>query len=168
MKTVVLLLAVALLAPPPAAAQVELGAGMGPDILLSNEKKKTEPTLVPLGLATSLVFDTTTWVAVGASTAPVQELSDLLRRGYYKFELIELVLVAQRGSTPLKELVKARDKGKALRELAVERSVDFDAVYEDALALDARLTGRILPSVMRVAVSTAPASVESPRKEKRR
>lgn len=137
----------------PAAAQVEVGTGLGPESFLHGERGPSESMpILPLALATSLAFDATTWAQVQVSTVPAQDLTQLLRRGYYKLELLQAVLLASRAKVPLKEISTAHDKGKSMRELAKEKQLDFEALYEEALKLDRDVVERHLPSIMAVRV----------------
>lgn len=151
-------------APLPAAAQVGVGAGISPDAFIQGERTVREQMpILPLALAASLAFDTTTWASVGVSSVPAKDLSALLKRGYYKLELLQAVLVASRAKVPLKDVTAAHDKGQALREVAQAKGLDFDSVYEEALAIDKRVIDELLPSIMTVAV-TPP----KPRTEKKK
>ncbi len=153
--TAILLFALRLLAPSPVLAQVDLGAGLGPDAFLRapQSQQQAPPAVTPLGLALSLSFDATTWAAIEVSSAPARVLSEMLRQGYYKLELLQMVLMARRGAGTFKQVQQERGKGRRLREIAESKQVDFDAVYEESLALDARLTARLLPSVLEVRTS---------------
>ncbi|MBI4347539.1 MAG: hypothetical protein HY553_11835 [Elusimicrobia bacterium] len=148
----------------PASAQVGVGAGIGPEAFVQGERTVREQMpILPLALAASLAFDATTWTTVGVSTVPAKDLSALLKRGYYKLELLQAVLVASRAKASLKEVTAAHDKGQSLREVAQAKGLDFDSVYGEALAIDKRVIDELLPSIMTVAV-TPP----KPRPEKKR
>lgn len=137
----------------PAAAQVDIGAGLGPEAFLHGERSQRDSMpILPLALATSLAFDATTWAKVEVSTSPAAELSSMLRRGYYKLELIQAVLLASRAKASLKDIAAAHDKGKSMRDLAREKQVEFDPLYEEALKLDQDVVERHLPSIMTVSV----------------
>lgn len=144
-----------------ACAQVDMGIGVGPDALGWERSSSTGPApaaVLPLALATSLAFDATTWAALKVSTeTPARELTALLQRGYYKLEFLQLILMAKDSGSALKSLAEQRDKGKPLRELAKGLGLEYDAVYDRSLDLDGLLRARYLPSIMSVAVSTAPA-----------
>lgn len=136
-----------------ASAQVDVGTGIGPEAFLHGERtvRDTMPIL-PLALATSLAFDATTWASVEVSTSPAADLSSMLRRGYYKLELIQAVLLASKAKASLKDVAAAHDKGKSMRDLAKEKQVDFDALYEEALRLDQDVVEKLFPSIMTVSV----------------
>ena len=169
------LLLLACLAASPASAQVDMGAGMGPDALLYSERKRPPaPPVHPVALAASLAFDPETWARVHVSSVPARDLSALLRRGYYKLELLQLVLLAKGAGAKLEEIAAEHDKGSTLRQIAAARKLDFDSLYEEALRIDARVVDALLPSVMAVSSSgrplppsPAPKRSRAPRREGR-
>jgi hypothetical protein len=118
-----------------ASAQMVDGSQLFPEAR-REKKAKDEPAAV--AQAVELAFGATTWAQVLVSTAgPVIELSRLVREGFYKRELITLTLIAAKSKTPLFELVAARRKKAALSELSFSRGLDYDAIYESALAVEA-------------------------------
>jgi len=155
----------------PAHAQVDIGAGIGPDAFATgDDRRKRElpsgPT--PVGLAASLAFDATTWAAVEVSTTAAKELSTLLRRGYYRLEVLQVVLMARKAGVSLRAVVAARDKGESLRQIAKGKDLDYDALYEESLVLDSKVGGELLQSIMSVSVSTtAPPAPEDPRRRRK-
>lgn len=105
---------------------------------------KDEPT--PLGQALTLAFPTTFFAEVKISTAgPVVELSRLNREGFYKLELIELLLMSRKAGKPLQAGVERRRKGDTLRAIAVSWGLDFDALYDAALAVEELVDRDYLP-----------------------
>lgn len=107
-------------------------------------KERDEPT--PIGQALTLTFGATFFAQVNISTnGPVIDLSRLNREGFYKLELIELLLTSARSRKPLQELAARRRKGEALRSLAVSSGVDYDALYESALAIQEIVDRDYLP-----------------------
>ncbi|MBI5201188.1 MAG: hypothetical protein HY925_06350, partial [Elusimicrobia bacterium] len=140
-----ILLSILLAAAAPAAAQVGVGTGIGPEAFLQGDRVQRENLpVLPIALAASLAFDATTWASIELSTVPARDLSNLFKRGYYKLELLQAVLVASKAKTTLKEIVAAHDKGKSMRELAHAKNLDFDAVYDEALKLDKRVVEEFL------------------------
>lgn len=100
------------------------------------KKPKDEPQAV--AQAIDLAFSSATWTAVKLSTSgPVVELSRLAREGFYKRELITLVVTAARAKKPFQELVAKRKKGATLSEISFSCGLDYDAVYESALSIEA-------------------------------
>ena len=152
----------------PAAAQVGVGTGIGPEAFVQGDRVLRENLpILPIALATSLAFDATTWAAVQVSTVPAKDITGLYKRGYYKLELIQAVLVASRAKTSLKDITAAHDKGQSMRELAMSKGLDFDALYDEAIRVDQRVVDELLPSVMTVAVKAAEQGGE-PRRGTRR
>lgn len=97
---------------------------------MTSAKKSRRVRRTPLALAVSLAFDTTTWARVGVSTsAPSVEMSRMLRGGYYRLEIVQLVLMASESGKRLELLTARRDKGESLREIAKGLSIDYDRLY---------------------------------------
>ncbi|MFH1725835.1 MAG: hypothetical protein ABII00_14595 [Elusimicrobiota bacterium] len=138
-------------------AQVETAVGVSPGLLGGGAKEEEKkPDLTPLSLALSLVFDTTTWAAVGVSTAaPASDMAELLRRGYYRLEILQLTLMARDTGKRLSELTAKRAKKESLRKIAKDLPVRYDPVYERAVELAQEVERRI-ESVSRVSVWTEP------------
>ena len=103
------------------------------------------PAVTPLALALSLAFDATTWAAVGVSTsAPAVEIAELMARGYYRLELLQLTLLAQHSSKRLLDLRTARTKdGRTLRQLAEDAKTPYDDVLDRAERLAAEAEARV-------------------------
>ena len=105
-----------------------------PPSLDKPRKKDRKPSVTRMGLAISLTFDTTTWAAVGVSTAaPAVELASFMRRGYYRLEILQLTLMARETERTLKDLMEMRTKGSGLREIAEELSLEYEPLYQRAL-----------------------------------
>lgn len=125
-----LLSLLALAAALPARAQQEEAA------LFSHlDHSSAPPTAVtPLTLALSLAFDATTWAQVGVSTsAPAADMAELLARGYYRLELLQLTLLAKASGKRLLDLRTRRTKdGRTLRQLAEEAKVPYDGLLDEA------------------------------------
>lgn len=142
-----------------ARAQADLGIAAGPDALFSESRSsETAGSAVsPLALAMSLAFDTTTWTTLKLSTSstPAVELSQLLRRGYYRLELCQMLLLAKSKALPLRGLILDREKGVRMREIAAKAGADFDAVYEESLALERKVGTRLMPSILTVSSAGA-------------
>ena len=101
--------------------------------------------VTPLSLALSLAFDATTWAAVGVSTsAPAADMAELLARGYYRLELLELTLLAQASGKRLLDLRTRRTKdGRTLRQLAEEAKMPFEDLQDRAEGLAAGVEERV-------------------------
>jgi hypothetical protein len=150
MRLVLLLSAFFVLAAP-GRAQVDVGASVGPEAFAGiGGAGVVRSTSSPLALALSLCYDATTWTRIGVSTAsPAADLTSLALRGYYKLELVEMILLAVQSGKTLAYLTVRREKGETLRGLAESLSVGFDALEEQALK-DDRLVALRLESLWRV------------------
>ncbi|MFH2201865.1 MAG: hypothetical protein ABIJ96_02005 [Elusimicrobiota bacterium] len=119
-----------------AAAQPAAPAEEAPVSFFGERKKdppKPQPT--PTTLAISLSFSSATWAAVGISTdAPHVEIARLLHRKRYRFELIQMILLAEAAGKSFDYVDARHDKKMRLRDLAQEFGVDFDSLYERAVA----------------------------------
>lgn len=100
----------------------------------------------PVAQALELALGATVWARVQVSTmGPVVDLTRLSDAGYYKRELIVVVLICAEKGKPLKEAVQRRDKGASLRELAAGYGVDYDRVFDAALAVEELVDEHYLP-----------------------
>jgi hypothetical protein len=100
----------------------------------------------PVALSLNLAFSTTFWQEVQVSTAgAVSDLSLLSKEGFYKLEIIELVLLSRQGHQPLKTTVEKRKKGESLADIAAAYRVDFSKLQEAALAVQELIEERYLP-----------------------
>lgn len=130
-------------------ARAQEGEALGADAdspLMTALDRSSAPSsaVTPLTLALSLAFDATTWAAVGVSTAaPAAELAELMARGYYRLELIQLTLLAQASGKRLLDLRTRRTKdGRTLRQLAEEAKVPYEEILDRAEALAAGVSER--------------------------
>lgn len=159
MRKASLVIFLAFAAAPSARAQVDVGTGIGPEQLGLGDPRpsREKPSVLPLALAASLVWDATTWtrLELSTSTAPAEELTSLIQKGYYRLELLQIVLIAEKAGKPLSSVTELREKGKGLRELASSLGADFDSIYDRSLELDRRIEADILPSIMTVSASGA-------------
>lgn len=123
----------------PAQAQLEGAVGVSPDagMFALDAPASTGPAVTQLALALSLAFDTTAWAAVGVSTsAPAFEMGELLARGYYRLEIIQMTMMAQASGKRLLDLRTRRTKdGRTLRQLAEETKTAYDETLDRAEAL---------------------------------
>jgi hypothetical protein len=107
-------------------------------------KLKDEP--VDYAQAISLTFGATFFAEVHVSTAgAVMDLSRLAHDGFYKRELVELLLMSAKSGKPLAELAARRKKGEALRAMAASLKLDYDALYGAALAIEKTVDEDYLP-----------------------
>ncbi len=125
-------------------AQMEVGAAVGPDMLGGKSGSETmRSTATPLALALSLSIGSATWSTVGLSTAGTQaaEIDRFMGKGYY--------LLAERSALTLGVLDARREKGESLREIAQSLSVEYDALYEEALLRERAVQER-MRSLLRI------------------
>lgn len=95
---------------------------------------KDEPTAI--AQAVTLAFGATVWADVKISTmGSVVDLSRLNHDGFYKLELIQLVLLSAEGGQTLAQTVAKRRKGERLSHIAFDYNLDYDRLYEQALAV---------------------------------
>lgn len=110
------------------------------------DEKKPKEDPAPLALALDLAFGATVWAQVRLSTAgPVIELSRLVRQGYYKLEIIQLVLLSAEANKTLKQTLEKRKKGAKLAEITKDYRLDYDRIYEAALAIQELVDREYLP-----------------------
>ena len=116
-----------------------------PAAVFSDERKsKDEP--VAAAQAITLAFGATFFAEVKISTAgPVTDLSRLAHEGFYKRELITLLLLSAKAKKPLQDSVALRKKGKTLRAIALSYALDYDGIYEAALAVEELVDRAYLP-----------------------
>lgn len=127
------LMLVTLLAGPALAHDSDFGAIGADPSLMGHGNEDTRPKgLSRMGLAVSLVFDTTTWVAVGVSSDSAHAATRFIKSGHYRLELLQLVLIAQRSGGRLLDLTKKRGGGATLRSLAEAANLSYDEVYSDS------------------------------------
>jgi len=130
----------------PAAAQTDLSFGPSPDWLAGAQKDQERPEPEPLAQALDLAFGATVWARVKISTAgPVSDLTKLVAGGFYKLELIELVLICAETGRPLQKAVAKRRKGAKLAAIARDYGLDYDRIYESALAVQEVVDREYLP-----------------------
>ena len=120
------------------------GADPAPDP--PKPKTKLRQEAPPVALALDLAFGATIWAQVAVSTAgPIIDLSRMVREGYYKLEIIQLVLISAQAGRPLKEVLEKRKKGAKLARLAADYKLDYDKLYESALAIEELVDKEYLP-----------------------
>ena len=136
MNTKVVVFLVVAAAAMPAAAQVYLGAELSPDSLLKTEAAKVYredddafARVFVLENSTAAVY------SVFESTAPERVVTDYLRQGIYRQELLMLFAMAEGSRTPFKALAKDRSKGVTLQALAAKNKVDLLELYRTSAAL---------------------------------
>lgn len=154
LTALLLLLAVSV----PAAAQVYLGAEVGPDAFLKGEEAKPDTSGEDaFAWALSAEVSTATLYAVFESTAPEQEMFKYLRRGIYRQELAGLLLLSERSSVPFSKLAAELPKAGGFSGLAKKHKADALALFEEAGRLKAAADLRV-PLFLAVSTETVPAA----------
>lgn len=139
-----LILTVLLLAAGPAAAQVFLGAEVGPDAFARAEEARIDTTGEDaFAWALSAEVSSSTLTAVFESTAPEREALRYLRQGFYRQELAAVLLLSERTSVPFKKLAADLAKGGGLRALAKKHKADAMALFAEAGRLQAAAEARM-------------------------
>ncbi|PIP84218.1 MAG: hypothetical protein COR54_05295 [Elusimicrobia bacterium CG22_combo_CG10-13_8_21_14_all_63_91] len=152
-----------------AGAQETLGLSADPALIGINKSGADRQAVTELGLAVSLAFDATTWIEVGVSTPPVQAASLLIKKGHYRLELLQLVLIAKDSKGRLLDLTAKRAKGASLRSLAQEAGVDYDGVYVRAGRLAVEVDRRLKENArVRADISRPGEEPPSPPRKRRK
>lgn len=142
----------------PAAAQVYLGAEVGPDAFLKADEAKPDTSGEDaFAWALSSEVSTATLYSVFGSTAPETEIFKYLRQGVYRQELAALLLLSERTSVPFAKLAAELPKAGGLSGLAGKHKADAIALFGDAGRLKAAADLR-LPLFLSVPVSTSAVS----------
>ncbi|MBI3551353.1 MAG: hypothetical protein HY077_02440 [Elusimicrobia bacterium] len=111
-----------------------------------SKHKKPKEDSAPVALALNLVFSTTYWQQVEVSTSgPVGDVSALVRQGYYKLEIIELVMMSHDGRQPLAKTVEKRKKGADLADIAADYHLAWVPLEQSALAVEDIVDKQYLP-----------------------
>jgi hypothetical protein len=133
------------LAAAPAAAQ-GISLGPAPDLWSSSRDRNESFEPEPVAQALDLAFGATVWAQVRISTmGPVVDLTRLVRAGFYKLELIDLVLICAESGRPLQKAAQMRRKGASLSAIAKDYGLDYDRVHEAALAVEETVDREYLP-----------------------
>ncbi len=135
---------VLLLAAAPGAAQVFLGAEVGPDSFSRSEEARIDTTGEDaFAWALTAEVSSATLAAVFESTAPEREALRYLRQGFYRQELAAVLLLSSRTSVPFKKLAGDLAKEGGLRGLAKKHKADALALFAEAGRLKAAAEGRM-------------------------
>jgi len=150
------------LAPLPGAAQVFLGAEVGPDAFLRADTAKIDTAGEDaFAWALSSEVSSSTLYAVFESTAPEGEIFSYLRSGIYRQELVALLLLSEKTSVPFKKLAEELPKAGGFRGLAKKHKADAMKIFEAAGGLKAAADLR-LPLFLSVSTSTAATGAQFP------
>ncbi len=152
-----------LLAPLPAAAQVYLGAEVGPDAFTRPEEAKIDTTGEDAyAWALSVDVSSAALYAVFGSTSPEREMLKYLRQGIYRRELAALMLLSERTSVPFKKLAAELPAAGGLRGLARRHKADAMALFEEGGRLQAEAEARMPLFLISVSTSVELAGAVTP------
>ncbi len=144
----------------PAAAQVYLGAELGPESFMkSGEPKPDTSGEDAFAWALSSEVSSTTLYAVFQSTASEREMFKYLRRGFYRQELAALLLMSEKTSVPFSRLAGEISKAGGFAGLAKKHKVDAMELFEAGGRLKAAADLH-LPLFLAVSASSAPAEIQ--------
>jgi hypothetical protein len=128
----------------PAAAQIDLESS--PEMFPEKHEGRTDAAPEPVAQALDLAFGATVWAQVRVSTnGPVADLTGLVRAGFYKLELIEIVLMGAQKGRSLALVADQRRKGAKLSAIAKDYGLDYDRIHEAALAIQETVDKEYLP-----------------------
>ncbi len=104
-------------------------------MLSGEEEEGGEVMQTKTSLAVSLSFSSATWAAVGISTsAPHRDMAKMMHNRYYRLEVVQMILMAERSGKKLKEIARLHVKKKTLRDIAGDLDLKYETVLEDAIA----------------------------------
>jgi hypothetical protein len=90
---------------------------------------------------------------------PSEQLEQLEAQGFGRTEILILPMIARKSTSTWDQLVKERQKGAALRDLAEKAGVSYPDIFREAERLREEIVQVIPSSPTAVSPSTAPASV---------
>ncbi|HAT72221.1 MAG TPA: hypothetical protein DCS63_05335 [Elusimicrobia bacterium] len=114
----------------PAAAQVFLGAEVGPDAFTRADDAKIDTDGEDaFAWALSVEVSSSSLYTVFESTAPEREILKYLRQGIYRQELAAMLLMSEHTSVPFKTLAADLAKAGSFRALAKKHKADAMALF---------------------------------------
>jgi hypothetical protein len=117
---------------PPAAAQMLLGAEVGPDAFSRTKDAELDTSgEEAFAWALSVEVSSSTLYAVFGSTSPEQEIPKYLRQGIYRQELTAMLLLSEKTSVPFKKLAAELPKAGGFRGLAKKHKADAMKLFEE-------------------------------------
>lgn len=127
-------------------AQADIGVGISPGLFGLKVGIAVRERAAPLALAVEMAVGPEVWGRVRVSTdGAAADLTRLVREGFYKRELIQLVLLCAWAERPLEKTAARRREGIRLRDLAGELRVDYEALAEASSALEEIVDREYLP-----------------------
>lgn len=129
-----------------APARGQVGVGLSPDSLGLGRPSRRSQRLPAAASALDRVFGPEVWAAVEISTAgPAADLAQLSREGFYKLEMIQLVMIAAESRRPLSRILEKRRKEEKLSQIASGLGLDYDKLYDESLAVQEIVEREYLP-----------------------
>ncbi|MBI5623274.1 MAG: hypothetical protein HY924_05810 [Elusimicrobia bacterium] len=131
----------------PACGQEGLGLGLDLQGLGLGAKAGRQDARQPaVAAAIESAFGPEFWTKVSVSSAgPAADLTRMTREGCYKLEIIQLLFIAAESGKGLKAVLAKRKQGAKLAALAKEYGLDYDRLYERALAVEEIVDRDYLP-----------------------
>ncbi|MBI4679387.1 MAG: hypothetical protein HY748_17565 [Elusimicrobia bacterium] len=139
--------ALAALIAAPALAQEGVGLGLDLQALGLGPKARTHlGRMPPVAAAIENAFGPEFWAKVAVSSAgPAADLSRMAREGCYKLEIIQLLLLSVESGKGLKAVLAERKGGAKLAKIAKDFGLDYDRLYDRALAVEEIVDRYYLP-----------------------
>lgn len=155
MRSIIACVLFALATAVPAAAQVYLGAEVGPDAFTRPDEARVDTAGEDaFAWAVGVEVSSRTLYAVFESTAPEREMLKYLRQGIYRQELAAMLLMSERTSVPFRTLAAELPKAGGFRALAKKHKADAMALFADGGRLK-EAADRHLPLFMSVSTASA-------------
>jgi hypothetical protein len=143
-----------------AEAQVYFGAELTPDAFSKKEDINLEkPHIEPFALGLSNYFSSSTLCEVFESTEPEKQVTGYMGQGFYKQEIIKLILISEKSKVPFKKLAKERDKGKTFEDFAKKHSIDLYELLEKSTSIKEKIEAELSAPVAPFAPAVRPADV---------
>ncbi|OGR68154.1 MAG: hypothetical protein A2081_02350 [Elusimicrobia bacterium GWC2_61_19] len=131
MRALLVCVLLALSAAVPAAAQVFLGAEVGPDAFTRGDDAKIDTDGEDaFAWALSVEVSSASLYTVFESTAPEREILKYLRQGIYRQELAAMLLMSESVRVPFRTLAADLAKAGSFRALAKKHKADAMALFE--------------------------------------
>ena len=173
MRPIIICLLVLLSSALPAAAQLLLGAEVGPDAFSRVEDAKLDTAgEEAFAWALSVEVSSSTLYTVFGSTSPEQEIPKYLRQGIYRQELVAMLLLSEKTLVPFKKLAAELPKAGGFGGLAKKYNSDAMALFDEGgrlkEAADLRLPLFLVlssPTVSELAVPDSSPTVHSDEKK---
>lgn len=132
MRLLLLSVLLSLVTAVPAAAQLLLGAEVGPDAFSRAKDAELDTTGdEAFAWALSVEVSSASLYAVFGSTSPEQEIMKYLRQGIYRQELAAMLCLSEKTAAPFNELAAELPKAGGFRGLAKKHKADAMELFEE-------------------------------------